>query len=153
MLRSQLVRTDLSGCLMPNCHLCNCSEGGGSHTRIGCVYSGKCLLCEKEGKKVVYYGESRHNGYQRVGEHRVSILSDDHKNAFTKHLQLQHPDRVKDPNVFAFKVEGTYRSCLDRQVREGGMITYGDVDEKMNSKAEFHQPGVTRIVTTREVGR
>ena len=101
----------------------------------------------------MYYRESRHNGYQRVGEHRVSILSDDHKNAFTKHLQLQHPDRVKDPNVFAFKIEGTYRSCLDRQVREGVIIMYRDVDEKMNSKAEFHQPGVTRIVTTREVGR
>ena len=39
------------------------------------------------------------------------------------------------------------------QVREGVMIMYGDVDKKMNSKAEFHQPGVTRIVTTREVGR
>ena len=55
--------------------------------------------------------------------------------------------------MFAFKIERTYRSCLDRQVKEGVMITYGEADEKMNSKAEYHQPGVTRIVTTREVGR
>ena len=26
-LRSQLVRTDLSGCLLPDCHLCDCGEG------------------------------------------------------------------------------------------------------------------------------
>ena len=32
-LRSQLVRTDLSGCLLPDCHLRDCGEGGGSHTR------------------------------------------------------------------------------------------------------------------------
>ena len=97
----------------------------------------------------MYFRESGHNGYQRVGEHRASILSDDQKND----LQLQHPNRVRNPDVFSFKIEGNYRSCVDRQGREGVMITYKDADEKMNSKAEFHQPGVTRIVTTREVGR
>ena len=49
-LRSQLVRTDLSGCLMLDCELCESGAGGGSHTRRGCVYSGTCKVCEEEGQ-------------------------------------------------------------------------------------------------------
>ena len=83
----------------------------------------------------MYFGESGHNGYQRVGEHRASIMSNDQKNAFSKHLQLQHQDRVRDPTVFTFRVEGNYRSCLDRQVREGVKKTYAEADE--NTKKTF----------------
>ena len=46
-LGSQLVRTDLSGCLMTDCVLCE-SGAGGSHTRRGCVYSGTCKVYEDE---------------------------------------------------------------------------------------------------------
>ena len=38
-------------------------------------------------------------------------------------------------------------------MREGVFITYGEADEILNSKTEYHQPGVTRVVPTREVGR
>ena len=152
-LRSQLVRTDLSGCLLPDCHLCNCGEVGGSHTRRGCVYSGKCLICEEDGLKVVYYGETGHNGYHRVNEHKASIETNDSKNAFAKHLQIKHLERLYDTTAFSFRVEGTLNSCLDRQVREGVLITYGEADKIMNSKTKYHQPGVTRVVPTREVGR
>ena len=103
--------------------------------------------------KAVYFGETGRNGYHRVGEHKSSIESNDSKNAFSKHLQIKHPERLLDPTAFSFKVEGTFRSCLDRQVREGVLITYGEADEILNSKTEYHQPGVTRVVTTREVGR
>ena len=40
---------------------------------------------------------------------------------------------------------------MDRQVQEGVRITFDNSDEIMNSKSEYHQPGVTRVVTTREV--
>ena len=36
-------------------------------------------------------------------------------------------------------------------VQEGVRITLDNSDEIMNSKSEYHQPGVTRVVTTREV--
>ena len=73
------------------------------------------------------------------------------KNAFSKHLQLKHPDKVGEPTTFSYKVEGTFRSCLDRQGQEGVRITLDESDELLNSKSEYHQPGVTRVVTTREV--
>ena len=54
---------------------------------------------------------------------------------------MRHPERLSDPKAFSFKVEGTFNSCLDRQVREGVLITYGEADEIMNSKTEYHQGG------------
>ena len=67
-LRSQLVRTDLSGCLMSDCNLCESGAGGGSHTRKGCVYSRTCKVCEKEGISAKYFGESGRSGYHRMKE-------------------------------------------------------------------------------------
>ena len=37
-------------------------------------------------------------------------------------------------------------------LREGVLITYGEA-EIMNSKTEYHQPGVTRVIPAREVRR
>ena len=79
------------------------------------------------------------------------IRTNNIKNAFSKHLQLKHPDRVGEPSTFSYKVERTFRSCLDRQVQEGVRITLDESDELLNSKSEYHQPGVTRVITTREV--
>ena len=104
-LRSQLVRTDLSGCLMSDCDLCESGAGGGSHTRRGCVYSGTCKECEEEGTTAKYFGESGRSGYHQV-------------------------------------LPG---------VQEGVRITLDGSDKLLNSKSEYHQPGVTRVVTTREV--
>ena len=79
------------------------------------------------------------------------IRTNNIKNAFSKHFQLKHPDRVGEPSTFSYKVERTFRSCLDRQVQEGVRITLDESDELLNSKSEYHQPGVTRVITTREV--
>ena len=150
-LRSQLVRTDLSGCPTEDCDLCESGAGGGSHTRRGCVYSGTCKECEEEGITAKYFGESGRSGYHRMKEHTRDIKTNNPKNAFSKHLQLKHPDKVRETSTFSFKVERTCRSCLDRQVQEGVRITLDESDELLNSKSEYHQPGVTRVVTTREV--
>ena len=68
-LRNQLVRTDLSGCLMTDCNLCESGAGGGSHTKRGSVYSGTCKECEEEGTTAKYIGESGRSGYHRMKEH------------------------------------------------------------------------------------
>ena len=99
----------------------------------------------------MYFGESGRSGYHRMKEHARDIKTKNIKNAFSKHLQLKHPDKVREPSMFSYKVEGTFRSCLDRQVQEGVRITLDESDELLNSKSEYHQPGVTRVVTTREV--
>ena len=89
-LRSQLVRTDLTGCLMTDCGLCESGAGSGSHTRRGCVYSGTCKECEEVGTTAKYFGESGRSGYHQFKELTRDIKANNPKNAFAKHLQLKH---------------------------------------------------------------
>ena len=68
-----------------------------------------------------------------------------------KHLNLYHPEKISDPSVFRMKVHKNFARSLDRQVFEGVLIHNSEADITMNSKAEFMQPSVTRVTTTREV--
>ena len=156
-LKQHLVKTDLTGCIYTNlpkhpCVLCEAGVKGGSHTKSGVHYSGVCQLCEDAGIVARYDGESGRNGYWRCTRfHKKDIIDNDESNAFAKHLQLFHPDRIGDPTVFKLKVESTYSKPLERQVTEGIAITNSTADRMMNSKSEYLQPAVPRVQTTREV--
>ena len=89
--------------------------------------------------------------YCGTKEHKKDIMDKNVKNAFAKHLESFHPDRQGDPTVFKLKVEATYKKCLERQVSEGVNISNSKADLLMNSKTEFMQPSVSRVVTTRVV--
>ena len=99
----------------------------------------------------MYNGESGRSAYYRTKQHKSDICSKRTSNAFAKHLELFHQNEVSKPESFAFKSEGVFKKCLDRQVNEGIAITHTQADILMNSKSEYHQPSVTRVVTTREV--
>ena len=86
--------------------------------------------------------------------HKKEIIENKDSNAFAKHLQLHHPERIGDPSVFKLKVESTFSKPLERQVTEGIAITNSSSETSdlvMNSKSEYHQPAVQRVTTTREV--
>ena len=152
-IKQQLVRTDLTGCFYTDCYLCESGTKGGSHTRSGVHYSGICVLCEEAGIKARYDGESGRSGYWRSTKfHKEDIRSNNVKNAFTKHLNVYHSDNIRETGVFKLKVESNHTKCLERQIKEGVSIKNSDADIVMNSKAEFHQPAVRRVTTTREVG-
>ena len=61
IVAQQLVKTDLSGCLVPDCFICKCSVPGASHSKSGVPYHVKCKLCEDNGIKSLYDGESGDN--------------------------------------------------------------------------------------------
>ena len=69
----QLVKTDLSGCLVPDCYICKCAVPGASHTRSGVTYHVKCKLCEDNGIKALYNGESGDNLVSRQLQHAASV--------------------------------------------------------------------------------
>ena len=104
----------------------------------------------REGITAKYHGESGYSAYHRTKEHIADIKNDDGRNAFAKHLQIHHPEHTGEPSSFTLKAERTFRKCLERQVSEGIEIANSDAEILLNSKSEFHQPAVTRIVTTRE---
>ena len=83
--------------------------------------------------------------------HKKEIIENKDSNAFAKHLQVFHPDRIGDPTVFKLKVESTFSKPLERQVTEGISITNSTADRILNSKSEYLQPAVPRVTNTREV--
>ena len=83
--------------------------------------------------------------------HKNDILTNSDKNAFSKHLQIFHPDHIRELKAFKLKVESTHSKCLERQVKEGVFINNNnsEADHVLNSKAEYHQPALRRVTTTR----
>ena len=150
-VKQQLVKLDLTGCFYPDCYLCESGQIGASHTKNGAHYSGICKLCADKGVTAVYNGESGRSAYYRTKQHKSDIEKCRTSNAFAKHLEIYHKDSVGDTNAFKFKSERVFRKCLDRQVMEGVAISNTECDILMNSRAEYHQPAITRITTTREV--
>ena len=150
-IKDKLVRLDITGCPYPNCYLCECGVKGASHTRSGAQYSGVCSICEEEGRLASYEGETGRNGMYRAMQHREAIQNRDTTNAFAKHLEIFHTDRAGDISSFKLKVNGTYKSSLERQVMEGVRIANSKANIVLNSKSEYHQPALHRVTITREI--
>ena len=72
-------------------------------------------------------------------------------NAFSKHLEIHHPDQVGNIWAFKFSLLELHQTPLPRLASESCFIHSDKVDIPMNSKAEFHQPAVGRVVITREL--
>ena len=158
-MKQHLVRTDMGRsipCTMDDCPICltNPGEGGGAkHHRSGALYSGTCLICQAEHGddfEAIYWGESGDSGYVRIKEHCECIQRRDAGNAFAKHLEDHHPERMGDTLAFRFKVARTFRSSLMRQIWEAVKIHGSKATIVLNSKAEWMQPAIDRIVVTRE---
>ena len=159
-LKQQLVKTDLGmgdPCPQGDCVICltNPGEGGSlHHHRSGCLYEGACMICPEERGEdftAVYFGESGDSGYVRAGMHRTSIVRKDTGNAFAKHLAEEHPERQGDVAAFKFTVLKTFRKSLYRQVAEAVKIYGSQATIVLNSKAEWHQPSIDRVVVTRDL--
>ena len=158
-VKRQLAKTDLAAgepCKQLDCLACisNPGEGGGlRHQRAGVLYRGTCKICAAQGRSTIYYGESGYNGYTRLGEHGADVRTGDLTNAFAKHLHEDHPEaaagQVQD--VISFEVIRTYEKPLERQVAEAVAIQRCQADQLLNSKSEWEQPAVERLIVTREL--
>ena len=69
-------------------------------------------------------------------------------NALWKHCQLEHNGEKVE---FSMKVLGSFQSTMARQVNEGVRIKRSKADCLMNSKSEFHQHPVVRVVPVRGI--
>ena len=159
-LKEHLVRTDMGEggpCPQGDCVLCltNPGERGGlRHHRSGALYSGSCLLCPAEhGDQftAVYTGETGDSGYTRTFQHGQCITRRDQANAFAHHLAEYHPQRQGDIQAFKFRVERTFRKALMRQIWEAIEIHGSRATIILNSRSEWEQPAIDRIVVEREL--
>jgi hypothetical protein len=123
---------------------------GGPHNRCSALYHGTCNLCEAAGVKSEYWGETGRSGYYRTLQHEEEVEKKLLKNAFAKHLAIEHPDNEGDINNFNIKVVSTYSKPLTREKTEAVKIRSSTADQLMNSKSEHKQPALHRVVMSRE---
>ena len=158
-LKRSLVRTDLAAgdpCKQTDCQAClsNPGEGGGLlHHRSGALYRGTCKLCAALGRSAIYHGESGYSGYTRLDDHSCDIKAGNLSNAFAKHLLEDHPEATarEVQTAINFEILKTFEKPLERQVAEAVAIQNCKADLVLNSKAEWEQPAVERLIVTRDL--
>ena len=81
----------------------------------------------------------------------AAIERRDEKNAFSKPLAIHHQEKEGDVGAFSFTLEEVHSQPLSRLCSESVHIHHNPCQVAMNSKAEWHQPVVARVVVTREL--
>ena len=100
-------------------------------------------MCLKDGSKAIYKGESGRNAYTRGLEHQADLKNKDEESPLWKHCSLQHAGEIVE---FTMKALRGFNSSLERHVNEGVRVTSSTADIILNSKNEFHQAPIVRVV-------
>ena len=131
-------------CRQYDCLLC--ITGKALHQRSGALYKGSCKLCEKNNLGAEYHRETRYSAYTRTQEHLKEIKKQDSSNAFAKHLAAVHLENKGNSECYRFQVVNTYAKPLEHPVAEAVAIYRSNADYVMNTKAEFMQPAMERVI-------
>ena len=91
----------------------------------------------------LYEGETARNAYTRGLEHEAALRMEDEENALWKHCVVQHQGVKAE---FSMTVTGVHRTPLVRQVNEAVRIVITKAGCVMNSKSEWHQAPLVRII-------
>ena len=130
------------GCEREDCFICSSGEGGKCE-KNGVGYRIECLTCQRAGISTLYEGETARNAYTRGIEHQNALRLEDEENALWKHCLVQHGGVRAE---FKMTVVGVHRTPLVRQVNEAVRIVLTKADCVMNSKNEWHQAPLVRII-------
>ena len=100
------------------------------------------MQCKRMGICSFYHGETSRTLYTRIKEH---LSGDPKQKALLKHNRLFHPNTNPDFNITQVSY---YKAPLGRQINEGVRINNTKSHEGylMNSKSEFHQGEVPRVM-------
>ena len=132
----------IPGCGRDDCFPCTTS-GPGKCEKSGVGYRIRCEACFQAGKASWYDGETGCNCYTRGKQHTAALRLEDQENALWKHCLVEHGGEKVN---FSMKQTNVFKSCLVRQVNEAVRIEMSTADCVMNSKAEFHQAPLIRVV-------
>ena len=120
------------------------------------IYESICIKCNPDGRKKgalkdpvtsppsVYIGETARSHHERSREHWDSFKNGNKDSHILKHHLLHHGGEG-EPEMH-FKIVGSYRSALSRQVGEAVKIRRrGGEGSILNSKGEFIRCRITRL--------
>ena len=98
-----------------------------------------------------YPGETSRTLYSRQTEHVTGLAAKKEKNALYKQKELHHIS--KEPK-FIFKAEKFFTEPVSKQIFEGCSINHSLSSPRflINSKAEFRQGEIARVVIVRGLG-
>ena len=134
-----------------------CTQGGDDLpdcTRRSILYESICTKCNPGAKEPgplkspetevpsIYVGESSRSIFERAGEHWKAYVKRDTDSHIWKHHIIHHGGEG-EPEM-RFKVVGTYRSALARQVAEAVRIR-GRGTVVLNSKGEYNRSRIHRL--------
>ena len=148
---SQCERKDCTTCTQEGEEISDCK-------RRGIVYESICVKCnpgatrpgplKSVNKEVpsVYVGETSRSMYERAGEHWKAFHKRNTDSHIWKH-HLVHHEGVGEPEM-TFKVVGTFKSALPRQIFEAVRIRRRG-DDVLNSKGEYNRSRIHRLTIDR----
>ena len=105
---------------------------------------------QQQQQQHVYYGESARNSRCRSSGHVSQLLARDNNHALFKHSMLFHGGTCT-PADFPMELVSRHKDPLTRQIAEGVYIK-NSTRPLMNSRAEYRQPRVTRVMMARTLG-
>ena len=111
-------------------------------------YRWTCENCSKKNIKRVYEGESSRSARLRGKEHLKGFQNKKEENMLYKHKVIEHPD--EEDVHFKMEITGLYKDALTRQANEAIRIKNCKKGELLNSKSQFNNPPITRIVVNRK---
>ena len=133
-------------CEREDCISCTTGEKEwGKCKQEGVVYRIKCLKCEGDGTLSEYWGETARTAFERGEEHVRGMENREEKNCLWKHSQMHHQGKLQKGDL-ELKVVERHRTPLSRQVHEGVEIELNGAEIILNSKAEWNQSRLPRIV-------
>jgi hypothetical protein len=134
-------------CKRQNCMICTKEGTKGGCRGQGMGYVNTCLSCPhekgQENEMARYYGETGKSNYERGLSHQRDLRNEVEDSALWKHCQLVHNSVKVD---FKMETTGTFESCEERQIDEGSRVKLSGVKYVLNSKSEWHQPPIIRVV-------
>ena len=108
-------------------------------------YKGTCKLCGLVEVTSEYWGESAFSGGYRAKQHEDDVEKRKESNAFSKHLEIFHPESQGNIEHFEIQVQSVHKKSLTRQKTEAVKIQSSTASNLLNSKAEHRQPALLRV--------
>ena len=78
-------------------------------------------------------------------EHNQGLRQRSERSALWKHCESEHSSQEAE---FSMHIVGCHSSCLGRQVHEAVRISRTEAEIILNSKSEFHQAPIVRVMAT-----
>ena len=133
-------------CNRTDCVVCSAPNSNGGCKQAGIGYQLSCNPCSDVDIESTYQGESSKSAFERGLQHSKGLAKKSNDNPLWKHSELHHNGDNKIP--FTMSVTGRFAKPMVRQENEAIRIRESKAKYEMNSRSEFRQPVIIRLIPT-----